>query len=71
MYGGLSGFLGEGPMQSLIAVGPDIWRLPMPRALDHSPPGEWTIRFKRDDARRVTRAMIGCWLARNLVFERA
>ncbi len=44
-YGGFSGFLGEGPMQSLIAVGPDIWRLPMPRALDHSPPGEWTIRF--------------------------
>jgi D-aminopeptidase len=69
-YGGFSGFLGHGPMQSMIPAGPDVWRLPMPRALDHSPPGDWTIRFQRDAGGRIARAMVGCWLARNLEFVR-
>jgi len=24
-------------------VGPDVWLLPCPRALDHTPPGDWTL----------------------------
>jgi D-aminopeptidase len=69
-YGGFSGFLGEGPMQSMLPAGPDIWRLPMPRALDHAPPGDWTIRFMRNAEGQITQAIIGCWLARGLIFQR-
>jgi D-aminopeptidase len=42
----------------------------MPRALDHSPPGDWTIAFRRDAAGRVAGAQVGCWLARRLPYER-
>lgn len=69
-YGALSGFLGAGFMAQMLPVGPDLWRLPMPRALDHSPPGDWTVEFARDADGRVVRVSIGCWLARRVVFER-
>ena len=26
---------------------PDLWALPCPRALDHTPPGDWTLAFRR------------------------
>jgi D-aminopeptidase len=32
-----SGFLGQGRMEALEPVGPDLWVLPCPRALDHTP----------------------------------
>lgn len=68
LYGAFSGFLGTGTMQLLMPVGPDIWRLPMPRALDHAPPGDWTLCFVRDVAGKVTGVEIGCWLARRVMF---
>jgi D-aminopeptidase len=70
LYGGFSGFLGQGRMEMLDAVGPDVWALPCPRALDHTPPGDWTLAFRRDGAGKVAGAEIGCWLARRIRYAR-
>jgi D-aminopeptidase len=70
LYGGFSGFLGQGRMEMLDPVGTDIWTLPCHRALDHSPPGDWTLAFRRDDAGRVASVEVGCWLARQLSYSR-
>ena len=70
LYGGFSGVLGQGRMELLEPVGPDIWALPCPRALDHTPPGDWTLAFRRDVAGAVTGATVGCWLARGLDYAR-
>jgi D-aminopeptidase len=70
LYGGFSGFLGQGRMEMLDAVGPDVWALPCPRALDHTPPGDWTLAFRRNGAAKVASAEIGCWLARRIPYAR-
>jgi D-aminopeptidase len=70
LYGGFSGFLGQGRMELLEPVGADVWVLPCQRALDHTPPGDWTLAFRRDSSGRVAAARVGCWLARQLVYER-
>lgn len=69
-YGGFSGFLGQGRMELLEPIGADIWALPCPRALDHTPPGDWTLAFTRDAAGRVVGVRVGCWLARGLAYVR-
>jgi D-aminopeptidase len=66
LYGAFSGFLGQGRMEMLEPIGPDVWALPCPRALDHTPPGDWTLRFRRDDAGKAAGVEVGCWLARGL-----
>jgi D-aminopeptidase len=69
LYGGFSGFLGQGRMEPLALIGDAVWTLPCPRALDHTPPGDWTLRATRQGG--VTTALdVGCWLARRLVYER-
>lgn len=68
-YGGFSGALGQGRMEMLEPIGPDLWALPCPRALDHTPPGDWTLAFRRE-GRQVTGVQIGCWLARGLDYRR-
>lgn len=70
LYGGFSGFLGQGRMELLDPIGPDVWALPCPRALDHTPPGDWTLAFRRDTAGRVDGVQVGCWLARRLQYTR-
>lgn len=70
LYGGFSGFLGRGRMELLDPVGGDVWTLPCPRALDHTPPGDWTLAFRRDAAGRPAGVTVGCWLARRLDYER-
>lgn len=70
LYGAFSGALGRGRMELLDPVGADILALPCPRALDHTPPGDWTLAFRRDDAGRVTGVDVGCWLARGLSYAR-
>jgi D-aminopeptidase len=69
-YGSFSGFLGQGRMETLGAVGGDVWVLPCPRALDHTPPGDWTLAFRRDASGAVSGVDVGCWLARRLPYER-
>jgi D-aminopeptidase len=69
VFGAFCGYLGAGFMQPMVPVGEDLWRLPMPRALDHSPPGDWTIQFVRGDG-AIIAAEIGCWLARRVMFTR-
>jgi D-aminopeptidase len=68
LYGAFSGFLGPGLMQPLLPDGPDLWRLPCPRALDFSPPGDWTLAFRRNGAGRISGVQVGCWLARRIDF---
>ena len=70
LYGGFSGFLGQSRMELLNPVGADVWALPCPRALDHTPPGDWTLAFQRDALGRPARVEIGCWLARRLNYVR-
>ncbi len=66
LYGGFSGFLGQGRMESLDPIGADLWTLPCPRALDHTPPGDWTLAVQRD----IGAIDVGCWLARRLPYRR-
>lgn len=66
LHGGFSGFLGQGRMELLEPAGPDHWLLPCPRALDHTPPGDWTLVFAPDRAS----VEVGCWLARRLPYRR-
>ncbi len=71
LYGAFSGFLGRGRMELLEPVGDDVWVLPCPRALDHTPPGDWTLAFRRDVAGAPEGVSVGCWLARGLWYARA
>jgi D-aminopeptidase len=68
LYGGFSGFLGLGRMELLDPIGEDVWALPCPRALDHTPPGDWTLHVIRGDSGRAERIEVGCWLARRLSY---
>jgi D-aminopeptidase len=70
LYGAFSGFLGRGRMEALNPIAADLWALPCPRALDHTPPGDWTIRVSRDSTNRPAGIDVGCWLARHLRYER-
>jgi D-aminopeptidase len=70
LFGAFSGFLGQGRMEMLYVVGPDFWALPCPRALDHMPPGDWTLAFRRDRSGLVAGVDVGCWLARRLPYAR-
>jgi D-aminopeptidase len=46
-----------------------MWALPCPRALDHTPPGDWTLSVRREGG-RVVGLSVGCWLARGLAYDR-
>jgi D-aminopeptidase len=70
LYGGFSGLLGQGRMELLNPIGADIWTLPCLRALDHTPPGDWTLAFRRDETGRVAGVEVGCWLARRLRYSK-
>ncbi len=69
LYGAFSGFLGQGRMELLEPIGPDLLALPCPRALDHTPPGDWTLAVRRDGGRAAA-ITVGCWLARGLDYAR-
>ncbi|MDE2333854.1 MAG: D-aminopeptidase [Rhodospirillales bacterium] len=69
-YAAFSGCLGQGRMELLEPLGDDLWAMPCPRALDHSPPGDWTLAVRRDGAGRAVGVTLGCWLARGLDYQR-
>jgi D-aminopeptidase len=64
-HGAFSGFLGAGRMEALTPIGRNVWALPCPRALDHTPPGDWTLRLTA-----AGDVEVGCWLARRLSYQR-
>jgi D-aminopeptidase len=68
LYGAFSGCLGQGRMEVLERIGRDVWALPCPRALDQTPPGDWTLAFERDPAGKIKGLRVGCWLARQLQY---
>ena len=70
LYGAFSGFLGTGRMELLDVVARDVWTLPCPRGLDHTPPGDWTLAFERDGSDKAIAVVVGCWLARGLRYQR-
>ena len=70
LYGAFSGCLGQGRMELLEPIAADLWALPCPRALDHTPPGDWTLAFRRGAIGAVTDVKVGCWLARGLRYAR-
>jgi D-aminopeptidase len=70
LYGGFSGALGQGRMEFLDPIAADVWALPCHRALDHTPPGDWTLGFRRDAGGAVSGVTVGCWLARGLPYDR-
>jgi D-aminopeptidase len=57
-------------MELLEPIAQDLWALPCPRALDHTPPGDWTLDITRDAAGVATGVTLGCWLARGLRYRR-
>jgi D-aminopeptidase len=69
-YGACTGVLGDGRMELLEPIGPDLWVMPCPRGVDHFPPGDWTLAFARDSANRVAGMQVGCWLARRFSYQR-
>ncbi|CAI9121013.1 D-aminopeptidase [Brytella acorum] len=71
LYATFSGMLGAGRMEQLQPLSDDLWQLPCLRALDHAPPGQWTLAFTRGDQGDIRGVSVGCWLARNLFYERA
>ncbi len=70
LHGGFSGFLGQGRMERLEPIGADVWALPCPRALDHTPPGDWTLAFHRRADGAAVAVTVGCWLARGFAYHR-
>lgn len=70
-YAASTGILGDGRMELLESVGPDLWLMPCPRGIDHYPPGDWTLSFTRDASNQITGMEVGCWLARHLSYVRA
>lgn len=69
-FGAFSGFLGQGAVQPLFPVAPDVWLMPVRRSMDAPAPGDLTLLVRRDAVGRVVGVEAGCWLARHNVFER-
>ncbi|KAF2774322.1 beta-lactamase/transpeptidase-like protein [Teratosphaeria nubilosa] len=70
LYGSFDGFLGQGPIWLMRCLGRDVWALGNPRAMDSTPPGDWTIVFRREEGGRVSGCTVGCWLARKVEYVR-
>lgn len=71
LYGSFDGFLGKGPVWIMRHLGESVWALGNPRSLDSTPPGDWTVVFKRgEDGKSVEACSVGCWLARKLDYTK-
>lgn len=70
LYAAFEGFLGKGAMQPLYAIADDIWLLPCQRGMDAPAPGDWTVVVERDASGMITGLTIGCWLARELSYQK-
>ncbi|KAK3179286.1 hypothetical protein K4F52_009257 [Lecanicillium sp. MT-2017a] len=68
VYGSFDGFLGKGPVHLMRPLAKDVWALACPRAMDSTPPGDWTVIIHRDESGNVNKITAGCWLARKLQY---
>jgi D-aminopeptidase len=50
-------------------VAADVWIIPTRRSMDASPPGDWTVRVRREGG-AITGLTLGCWLARGILYQR-
>lgn len=66
---GFDGMLGTGPMERMYPLAEDLWTVTSRRAMDAAPPGEWTLRIRRDEGGRVAGLTLGCWLARKIDYS--
>jgi CubicO group peptidase (beta-lactamase class C family) len=69
-YGSFDGFLGKGPVHLMRPLASDVWALACPRAMDSTPPGDWTVVIHRDESGNIANLTVGCWLARKLQYSR-
>lgn len=71
LHGSFDGFLGKGPVWVMRHLGESVWALGNPRSLDSTPPGDWTVVFKRGkDGEEAEGCTVGCWLARSLEYKK-
>ncbi len=70
LFGCFEGLLGRGPMHTIYPVGRDVFVLSCQRSMDAPAPGNWTIQVERDAAKNIRGLVIGCWLARNIAYEK-
>jgi D-aminopeptidase len=71
VYVRFTGLLGTGRMERMAPVGPDVWTVATRRSMDAPAPGDWTLVIKRNDKREVCGLTLGCWLAREVRYNRA
>lgn len=70
LFGRFEGLLGTGPMHAIHPVGDDVFVLSCQRSMDAPAPGRWTVQVERNDAGDVCGLVLGCWLARNLMYRK-
>lgn len=70
LFGRFEGLLGRGPMHTIYPVGRDVFALSCQRSMDAPAPGDWTIQVERDAAEGIRGLVVGCWLARNIAYEK-
>ncbi len=70
VFAGFDGRLGRGPMERMYSVADGIWAITNRRSMDAPAPGEWTVQVRRDSRGVTTGLVIGCWLARGVIYDR-
>lgn len=70
LHARFDGMVGTGRWERVHPAGADIWTLATRRSMDAPAPGDWTLRVVRDAASNVTGLSLGCWLARNIAYQR-
>lgn len=70
-FAGFEGQFGTGPMERMHPAGRDVWIITTRRSMDAPAPGDWTVRVSRDAQGVVSGLRLGCWLARDIAYDRA
>jgi len=70
VYASFEGMLGTGRMERVHPASPDIWLVATRRSMDAPAPGDWTLHLSRDADGGVDGAVLGCWLARGVVYRK-
>ncbi|OQM73642.1 D-aminopeptidase [Manganibacter manganicus] len=70
LSGRFEGLLGSGAVHPIYPVGEDVLLLSCQRSMDAPAPGPWTIQVERNPDGKVNGLVVGCWLARNVRYEK-